>query len=425
MTLTAQRSEPRYDLTQFNIPGQIRLDQNHDNLPVVFNDISASGATLTITKEISMELKEELVAFVAASKKGITLPIQLIVNNVRVPITLLNLSHANKFGLCVCKHEKFAALAEKGIAVFKTLVDLAQSKGAQEAAFVDHIFLTRDFLPPEVRQFIENPAFLPWAVKAIAIELPDALPILEELKGNVKELAKIAALYEKFMESRKKDLALIIGSEMYFVSKNNKVPAATLLPKAISRLCSEGRLFHEESDRTDFEKILTTRVLRKYPDKFADLQQKHPLVGIINTRFDNFDKSSNFILTLSQHLEEYYYITYLPRDSEIVKYFGDSKQTIKSTVYRWIHNLLIGMVTTSDFDRLQKIYGNFRQTMYEFVQARKASDILGGDIKNILEGKIDDGEMEIRTRFFNFVCGLIEEDVNLKFREYKHDLEAK
>jgi hypothetical protein len=83
------------------------------------------------------------------------------------------------------------------------------------------------------------------------------------------------------------------------------------------------------------------------------------------------------------------------------------------------------MVAERNYERYNLIYGSFKQAMYELAQSRKVSDILGGDIKNILEGKIGDGEKEIRVRFFDFASKFVEEEVNARFREYKHDQETK
>ena len=395
---------------------------------MTFLNISVSGAFLTITREISPELRAELKSFVVASKKGMAVPIQLVVNNVKVPITLLNISDENTFGLRICRQEKYADFAEKGETLFKTLVELAQSKGAPEAPFVDHVFLTRDFLPPEIRQFIESDEYKTLSVTALANSLSTAIPALKELEGDVKELTNVATLYGMLLETKKRDLALIIGSEMYFIAKESNVILArtrALLASAVNRLCANGKIFPEESDKTNFEKILATRAARKPPEKLAELSPKHPIAVLMNARLESFNKASTFVLALAPHLGDYFFNTYLPRDSAIVKYFGDSKQTVKNTLHRWIQNFLMGIYSSKDLNKLNEIYDGFKQTMYEYMQAKKVSDVLAADINNILEGNIKEGEKDVRARFFDFMCKYVEEEVNARFREYKHDQETK
>jgi hypothetical protein len=63
--------------------------------------------------------------------------------------------------------------------------------------------------------------------------------------------------------------------------------------------------------------------------------------------------------------------------------------------------------------------------MYELVQSRRATDILAMDITSLLDGNLDESEKNIRIKFFDFICGIVDNGVRVQFRQYRREVKEK
>jgi len=88
--------------------------------------------------ELTPEQDGKLFSFIAASRRGNFIPVQLFFNNVRIPVNVVNHSEGNKYGLCLSKHQKLAEMAEKGRQFLQMLVDAAVKRGASETDLIHH-----------------------------------------------------------------------------------------------------------------------------------------------------------------------------------------------------------------------------------------------------------------------------------------------
>jgi len=150
-------------------------------ISVQFDDISSVGMSVNILSELTPEQDGELFTFIAASKRGNYVPVQLLFNNVKIPVNVVNHSRGNKYGLCLSKHQKLLELAEKGRQFLKMLVDAAVKKGASEADFVEHKQVVALDSPPAagaVPAKPESKAVLPEEFK----NLPPKHPMAEVIK---------------------------------------------------------------------------------------------------------------------------------------------------------------------------------------------------------------------------------------------------
>jgi hypothetical protein len=416
------RKEPRLDIVGLKVEGILKPTPASEGAQVLFNDISPAGALITVTGPMGEDMKQTIVDLVKASKKGSFIPVQLVLNNVRIPVNLVALVGQDKFAVRISDNEKLAALAEKGKIIFNDLYQAAVKKGAPEARLTKHQILGREFLPEGIRRFVEAAAFGPLFTSELAKELATALPILKDKVEDAGEYTKLAGLCEKFLVSVGRDVILLVGAEMAALQEwGDRLDE--LLTRAVQKICSDGRLFSGDKERAAFEDILVRRYFKKPPPaNFSDLPKDSPLIYLIDTRFANFDHTSNFFLTLPPFLSDFYFNIYLPRESEIVKMFDWDKKGLKDTLYRWVHSALNQMSIDTDRTVATEMEGRFKQAMYEFIQAKKAVTITPADISRIIDGtKLPPGYV-FRDKFFRYACGVVDAQVRKRFEKYKEEI---
>jgi hypothetical protein len=416
------RKEPRHLVVGSSVEGQLKLSPGAEGIPISLSDISPTGASITVTGRIDGEMKANIVALVKASKKGNPVPVQLVINNTRIPVSLVNLLGHEKFGVRISDNEKLAVLADRGKKIFNELLEEALKNGAPEAPYASYLILGREFLPPDVRQIVEDETFSPLFLSALGDELAAVIPILKEKIENQSDYLKVAALCQKFLENAGKDVVLKVGAEIAGIIDTAGGRPEALLAPAVRKICSEGRLFSDDKERAAFEEILVTRFFKKKtPANFSELAKENPMVFLINTRFANYDHAQNFYLTLPPFLADFFFNNYLPRASEMYKELDGDKAFLKDTLYRWVHSALNQMNIDQDRTAAGEMEARFKQAMYEFIQVKKAATITPADISRIIEVPRVAPGSDLREKFFKYACGAVEAQVQKKFEKWREE----
>lgn len=156
--MVERRKEPRYSLAEFGLKGELVLYPDPEVIAVGFMNISVSGACVTIISDLSPAQEEHIIALIKASATGNCIPVQLIFNNVKIPVGILNAIDKRKFGLAISGHPKLATLAEKGKQFFEAVVREAVNKGASQADFVELLPLGKAPTRAEAPAQKETPA---------------------------------------------------------------------------------------------------------------------------------------------------------------------------------------------------------------------------------------------------------------------------
>ena len=418
-----RRKEPRYNLREFELKGSLVLFPDPRVLAVDFINISDSGACVSISTAPDPKLEDDLATLIKASKSGNLIPVQLIFNDVKIPVNILNLIDKNVYGLCISEHQKLSTLAEKGKRFFHEITQAAVAKGASESDFVVHTPIIRQCLPEEVLQYVESREFMTHLISALVNELPVIIPSLKDRAPNPEERLNVASFLLKFLEGAGKDVPLMAGSEILVLKKEK--PAASLeqlMPQVVRNLAGKGAFSPGEGERRGFENVLNERLLKKKePETLKELPPKHPLVGLINVRFGTFNRQTSFLRSLAPHVATRYLGAYIPRDSEMVAIFGGDERLRKKTFDRWVHNELNELAGRRDKKVATQIEDNFKQALYAYMTKRKSRDISSTEIQDIFEGNIDEHFRAIRNEFLDSICRTIESAVQTQFEQFSAD----
>jgi hypothetical protein len=422
-----KRKEVRVNLPEGKLSGMIKLHHEMNEMPVCFNNVSPSGAALTITIPVDKLVEKKIQDLATEAKKGLPTPVLLLINNAKIPVTITNIISVNRIGVTINTNERVTALAEQARTIFVALVKYALKYGQEQSALEEYAVLSRDFLPKDIQEFTDSQDFDKFAMSALAKHLPEMIPKLKGRETSQEELYKITDLCQNFLAQKGVDLAFMCGTEIARLKRTVKGKTnQELLPDAITVICSQGKLFHSAKDIKEFEDALGRGILKKRPEDmtFEELPPKHPLVALINARVATFVQGSNYLMSLSPFLGDFYYLSYVPRDSDLVQMLGEDNTVLKGTVYQWVHNLLTQI---SSMGRKKSTLTNMeyllKQALYEILTFRKATALVSTDINNLIEGKLPKSETEIRNRFFASICQVIDKEVQDSFLNYKKDFE--
>lgn len=418
-----RRKEPRYDLREFGLTGSLVLFPDPKALAVEFKNISDSGVCVSFLAEPDAKLEDDLAAFIRASKHGNLIPVQLIFNNVKIPVNVLNQIDKKTYGLCISGHQKLSTLAEKGKQFFHEITQAAIQKGASESDFVVYTPIIRQFLPEEILQYVESPEFITHLMSALTSELPVIIPTLKNRESDREERLNIAGLLLKFLERAGKDVPLMAGSEILNLQKEwPDEPLERLMPQVVKTLSGKGAFCPGTAERRIFENVLNDRLLKKKdPETFKELSPKHPLAHLINVRFTTFSRQTSFLRSLGPYVAAHYLNAYVPRDSEMVKVLGIDERLQKKTIHRWVHNELNELAGMKDKKIAAQIEDNFKQALYAYMLKRKKSDISSTEILDMYEGRLSEHFRAIRNEFLVSVCRLIEAAVQKQFDQFSAD----
>lgn len=418
-----RRKEPRYDLREFGLQGSLVLFPDPRAITVDFINVSDSGACISIAVEVDPKLERDVATLIKASKIGNLIPVQLIFNNVKIPVTILNQINKKTYGLCISNHQKLSTLAEKGKQFFQQITQAAVKKGASESDFVVHTPIIRQCLPEIILHYVEGKEFMAHLISTLADELPVIIPSLKDRGQDREEQLKIAGFLLKFLEGAGKDIPLIAGSELLLVTKGHSAePLARLMPTVIKNLATKGAFSPGEGERRVFENVLNERLFqKKEPGTFKELPPKHPFIALINVRFTTFDRQTSFLRSLAPHVTPHYFNVYLPRDSEMVKMLGADERLLKKTLHRWVHNELTELVGKPDKKVAAEIEDNFKQAMYTYMVRGKKRELSSTEILDLFEGKLPAQFRPIRNDFLDSVCRIVETGVQKQFEQFNAD----
>lgn len=418
-----RRKEPRYDLREFGLQGSLVLFPDPRAITVEFVNISDSGACISTVMMHDSQLEQDLAALVKASKNGNLIPVQLVFNNVKIPVNILNKVDKKTYGLCISDHQKLSTLAEKGKQFFQQITQAAVKKGASESDFVAHTPIIRQCLPEEIRQYVESKEFMTHLISALAGELPIIIPSLKDGARSREEQLRIADFLLKFLAGSGNDIPLIAGSEILLQKKER--PAETLeqlMPHVVKNLAARGAFTPGGGERRVFENVLNERLLKKSdPEFFRELPPKHPFIALINVRFTTFNRQTSFLRSLGPHVTPYYFNVHLPRDAEMVKVLGGDDRLLKKTLHRWVHNELSELLGKQDKKIAAQIEDNFKQAMYAYMVKGKKREISSTEILDIFEGKLPAQFKPVRDDFLDSVCRIIEPGVQKQFEQFSAD----
>ncbi|MBI3794905.1 MAG: hypothetical protein HY280_09295 [Nitrospinae bacterium] len=136
--MNKHRKEPRYNVCRFGLTGSLILFPDPREICVLFDNVSGVGTSVIVLSDLTPGQDELLSNMVAESQKERRIPVQLLFNNVKIPVNVVNHGEFDKFGMCLSNHEKLLELAEKGRQFLGMLVDAAVKNGASEADFATH-----------------------------------------------------------------------------------------------------------------------------------------------------------------------------------------------------------------------------------------------------------------------------------------------
>ncbi|MBI3793431.1 MAG: hypothetical protein HY280_01720 [Nitrospinae bacterium] len=136
--MKAVRKNPRYCVSQFMLKGRLLLLPDPKIIEVQIEDVSGGGVCLGVVSTLTEEQKDKISNLISSSRKGNLVPLQMLFNNMKIPVNAMNCCGVGFFGFAISTHEKLAELAEKGGQFFQMLVDAAVKKGAEEVAEVDY-----------------------------------------------------------------------------------------------------------------------------------------------------------------------------------------------------------------------------------------------------------------------------------------------
>ncbi|MBI5179298.1 MAG: hypothetical protein HZA04_08605 [Nitrospinae bacterium] len=417
------RREPRYRLPQPGFKGHLIALPGPMAIPVGFDNISISGAGISLLSPLIADHEKALLYLFKQAKKGNYIPVQLIFNGTKIPIHILNIPEKGKYGLRISENPILAALANKGKQVFHAIVQGAIRFDAPEEPFRDHPIVAREALCEDIRLSVENESFPSRFGFALAKALPALLPSLEGRVEDLKEALRLTGLFLKFMETPEKDLPLIVGAELHRLRRTaGEAPLDSLLPEAVRNLCDSGGFFASRDERAELEVLFESRHFSKrLPAEFGQLPQKHPVAELINIRFDSFTGQIFFLQSLVPYARLHYLNRFISPASEMAAMAGKDERLSKILFLRWVQNALNERATGGQMGKVGKIGDHFKQAMYEYILARKGNKISSAEIYELFDGKLPDQYRAIREKFLTEVCRLIDAPVRKRFEEYKTD----
>lgn len=418
------RVTPRYSLKEFGLKGELILYPDPRVIQIGFDDISANGAGISILSPIDEEQNGELSALVKASRAGNRIPVQLIFNNTKIPVSVVNMIGDNSFGICVNDNQKLAVLAEKGKVFFQQVVEAAVRKGAVESGHVEYALLSREFLPQDIKTYVESRLFLTMLGPIVVNEIKARYPVVKDKVETREDAAKVEGLFFNYAQKLGKDILLLMGGALGNLRAQNPVMPLDGLMLLAARMVLDGTDLFSEAQKAQFGGVLEKDYLKnRMPSQFRDLPAKHPVGDLVKLRFDTFSRKVFFIQGLVPHVCDYYLNKFSPPNSELVRMLAGNDRLVKTTLLRWIQNEMNEMATKKDKTQATGIEDCFRQAMYDMMLRRKVTNITYEETADLFDGKIPETFKDIRNKYLAAVCQLIDKEVMARFKGYKAETE--
>jgi hypothetical protein len=419
------RKEIRYGLTDFNIKGEIILYPDPRALIVSIDDISNTGAGVSIVTELDDRLNEDLSLLVNAWRKGTRIPVQFSLNNTKIPTHIVSSVDKKRFGLLISDNAKLAALAERGRKLFDTVISgLIKRSVGESGPGGGGLPFSKDALPESIRAFMERGVSSGLIQRAVISGIMDRLPELSDKVGDGNEIKKIERLFRTFFGENGRDVLLLLGQILMFMEKQNPTaPLDVLLPEAVGKIFESDALFSDVLKR--FESTLVDDYLKKrLPETFKDLDPKHPLAELVRTRFEAYTDNTLYLAKMAPGVCDYYITSYCRGDSEITALIDEMGEKLaKKTALPWVQNEINAVALGKIRGGATIIDDLFRQAIYEHITRSKTNGISFGEIHDITAAKLSEGFRDISEWFLTAICGLIDPAMKIKFAAYKEDTE--
>lgn len=438
------RKHQRILLEGLGLAGELILHPDPKPVKAFLIDISEAGAGIRLADPISEEQKRMLDLLVRNAQSGKLTPVAFSFNNSKIPVVIMNTWNDDCYGFTISEsgHQQLASLAERGRSFFQNLVQGAISKGAKEAGFNEYPILAMEFLPPDIRAFAESREFIALFMPVLAATIVENIPIIRGNISSAQDMQQLQGMLFRILKAQGKDIRLMMGAAIHFLHQQQReAPLENLVGPAVKHLFEDNRLigFEEQARLRDVfvEEMVTRRRAGETkaaaetapqdaaapPALFKAIPEKHPLANIINARFEAFSRKVFFIQKLAPATTGHYFNKYIPRDHEMIEIAQEDPRLVKTMLPRWVQNELQEISSGKDRKTQGVIEEHFRLAMFEYMMARRAQNITHEEIHDLFEGKIPLQFNGVREKFLNSVCGLIHPGVQLRFGDFKADIE--
>ncbi len=448
------RKHQRILLDGLGLAGELILHPDPKPIKAVLIDISEEGAGIMLAGPISEERKRILDMLVRNTQSGKRTPVAFSFNNAKIPIVIMNSWNDNCYGFTISEsgYQQLAPLAERGRSFFHKLVQEAINKGAKESGFNEYPILSMEFLPMDILAFVESRKFTALFMPVLATTIVENIPSIKNIVSSAQDMQQLQGTLSRFLKAQEKDIRLIMGATLHFLRLH--VPETSLenlIGPAIKHLIDDDRLisFEEQARLRDlFTEDMATRKLdakesadiKLTPEinsatgtvphdfgapiaSFKIIPEKHPLAGIIKARFDTFSRKTFFIQKLAPLATGHYFNKYIPRDHEMIAIAKEDTRLLKTMLPRWVQNELQEISGSKERGTRGEIEEYFRLAMFEYMVSRHAHNITNDEIQDLFEGKLAPQFNASHEKFLNFVSGLIHPGVQLRFGDFKADIE--
>lgn len=443
------RKHQRISLEGLNLVGDITLHPDPKPIKVFLIDISEAGAGIRLAAPISEEQKQMLNLLVRNAQAGKLTPVAFTLNSAKIPVVIMNSWNGDCYGFTISEsgHQQLASLAERGRSFFQNMVQGAISKGAKESGFNEYPILSMEYLPPDIRAFVESREFIALFMPVLAATIMENIPTI---KGNIsgpEDMQRLQGMLFRFLKTQGKDIRLIMGAALHFLHQQQRESSLEhLVGPAAQHLFDDDRLisFEEQARLRDVfmgelavrqhnteasaEATLTAEVKPAPNDAtpaalFKAIPDKHPLAGVIKARFEAFSRKTFFIQKLAPVTTGHYFNDYIPRGHEMIEIAEEDSRFVKTTLPRWVQNEMQEISGSKDRKTQGVIEEHFRLAMFEYMVARRAQNITHEEIHDLFEGKMPPQFSGVRGKFLNSVCDLIHPGMMQRFGDFMADIE--
>ncbi len=441
-------------LEGLGLAGELILHPDPKPIKAVLIDISEEGAGIRLVDPISEEQKQMLDLLVRNAQSGKLTPVAFTFNNSKIPVVIMNSWNEDCYGFTISEsgYQQLASLAERGRSFFQSLVQGAISKGAKESGFNEYPILSIEYLPPDIRAFVESREFMVLFMPVLAATIVEKIPSIKRSISAAQDMQLLQGKVFSFLKSQGKDLRLIMGAALHFLRLNE--PGTSLedqVGPATKHLIDDDRLVSFEEQARLRDLFMEDMAARQHGAKeatdaklnaeikpsadavshdagvpassFKAIPEKHPLAGIIKTRFDTFNRQTFFIQKLAPVTTVHYFNKYIPRDHEMIDIAKDDPRLVKTMLPRWVQNELQEISSSKEQGTRGEIEEHFRLAMFEYMMSRHAQNITHDEIQDLFEGKLPPQFNAAHEKFLNSVCRLIHPGVQLRLGDFKADIE--
>ena len=443
-----RRKHKRISLEGLGLTGEFVLHPDPKPVKTVLIDISEAGAGVRLAGPVSEEQKQMLDLLVHNAQAGKRTVVAFSFSNSKFPIVIMNTWNGDCYGFIISEsgHQQLASLAERGRLLFQGLVQGAISKGVKEADYKEYPILAIEYLPPDIRAYVESREFIALFMPVLASTIIENIPNIKRSISTPRDMQHLQGLLFRFLKAEGKNLHLIMGTALHFMrAREPETSLEKLVGPATAHLFDDDRLISFEEQARLRDIFLEDLAVRQRNAKgegeskpaggaapqeaaapgfsLKAVPDKHPLASVIKNRFDAFSRKVFFIPKLAPSTASHYFNKYLPRGHEMIGIAGEDPRLAKTMLPRWVQNELQEISNGKDHRIQGVIEENFRLAIFEYMMSRRVQNISHEEIHDLLEGKMPPQFNDIRDKFFTSVCAFIHTGVMLRFADFMADID--